>query len=241
MLYVLRKFPDYGEELYTDAVRSELRKSLIDLNTLSHNTTSRLDNTYYNVLEKLSILHNTIASMKELATLTRQLNDDFVKESSEVVKDIGIQLDGFDDFHPQERKIEDLEHRIETGREKAHMLGDRVELVKQKIERWERVESEWQQRTRKRLKFLWAITATALLILIGLVASQYTPARTHGPGTLRGFNVSNITVNIPELDDVFGNETQSLKRTAIHALEKLRRLPDEQLEDDPRLRAFDEL
>lgn len=222
-------------------MRSELRKSLVDLNTLSNNTTSRLDNTYYNVLEKLSILHGTIASLRELATLTRQLNNDFIKESTEVVQDIENQLDGFEDFHPQERKIENLEHRIERGREKAHMLGDRVDVVKQKIERWERVESEWQQRTRKRLKFLWAITAVALLLLVGLVAFQYTPARTHGPGTLRGFNVSNITVNIPELEDVFGNETQSLKRPAIDALEKLRQVPEDELEDDPRLRAFDEL
>ncbi len=220
---------------------SELRKSLVDLNSLSNHSTSRLDNTYYNVLEKLSILHSTIASMKELATLTRQLNDDFIKESSEVTKDIETQLDGFDDFRPQERKIEDLEHRIESGRERAHMLGDRVDLVMQKIERWERVESEWQQRTRKRLKFLWAITATALLILVGLVAFQYTPARTHGPGTLRGSNVSNITVNIPQMEDLFGNETHSLSRMATDALEKLKRVPEEELEDDPRLRAFDDL
>lgn len=211
------------------------------MNTLSHNTTSRLDNTYYNVLEKLSVLHNTIASLKELAILTKQLNDDFIKESSEVAKDIETQLDGFDDFLPQERKIEDLEHRVEIGRERTHVLGDRVGLVKQKIERWERVESEWQQRTRKRLKFLWAITATALLLLVGLVAFQYTPARTHGPGTLRGFNVSNITFNITQLEDIFGNETQNLKRSVTDALEKLRRVPDEELEDDPRLRAFDEL
>jgi predicted ribosome quality control (RQC) complex YloA/Tae2 family protein len=241
VLYVLRMCPDCGAGLYTNNLPSELRKSLVDLNTLSNNTTSRLDNTYYNVLEKLSILHSTIASLKELATLTRQLNDDFIKESSEVVQDIEIQLDSFEDFHPQERKIEDLEHRIEAGREKAHMLGDRVDLVKQKIERWEKVESEWQQRTRKRLKFLWAITAIALLLLVGLVAFQYTPARTHGPGALRGFDVSNITVTIPELEDVFENETQSLKRSAIDALEKLRGVPEEELEDDPRLKAFDEL
>lgn len=241
MLYVLRMSPDYEGGLYTDNMISELQKSLVDLNTISNNTTSRLDNTYYNVLEKLSTLHSTIASLKELATLTRQLNDDFIQESTEVVKDIETQLDGFEDFHPQERKIENLEHRIETGQEKAHMLGDRVELVKQKIERWEKVESEWRQRTRKRLKFLWAITVVALLLLVGLVAFQYTPARMHGPGTLRGFNMSNITTNVPELEDVFGNETQSLKRSAIDALEKLRRVPEEELEDDPRLRAFDEL
>jgi predicted ribosome quality control (RQC) complex YloA/Tae2 family protein len=241
VLYVLRMSPAYGNWLYTYNMRSELRKSLVDLNTLSNNTTSRLDNTYYNVLEKLSVLHSTIASLKELSTLTRQLNDDFIQDSTEVAKDIETQLDGFEDFHPQERKIKDLEQRIETGREKAHMLGDRVELVKQKIERWEKVESEWQQRTRKRLKFLWAITAIVLLLLVGLAAFQYTPTRTHGPGALRGFNVSNITTNVPALEDMIGNETRSLKRSTIDALEKLRRTPEEELEDDPRLKAFDEL
>lgn len=220
---------------------SELRKSLVELNTLSNSTTSRLDNTYYSVLEKLSALNSTIVSLKELAALTRKLNDEFVKESTEVVRDIEIQLDGFKDFQGQERKIGDLEHRIEIGREKAHMLGDRVELVKQKIELWERVEGEWQQRTRKRMNILWAVIATALFILFGLVAFQYTPARIQEPGMLHGINLSNIVVNLSEIGNILSNETRSLKGSAFDALEELRRAPQEELEDDPRLRAFDEL
>src|SRR6202035_2487760 len=110
-------------------------------------------------------LHNTIASLKELAALTRKLNDGFIQESTEVVNDIEIQLESFGDFQGQERRIGQLEHRVETGREKAHILGDRVELVKQKIERWERVEGEWQQRTRKRLKIIWVMTAVGIFII----------------------------------------------------------------------------
>src|SRR5208282_2689046 len=174
----------------------------------------------------------------ELAALTRKLNEDFIKESTEVVRDIEIQLDSFEDFHGQERRIEDLEHRIETGREKAHMLGDRVELVKQKIERWEKVEGEWQQRTRKRLKIIWVVIAVTVLILLGLVAFQYTLARTQGPGTLHGFNMSNISINISRIENILSNETQSLKRSTLDALEELQRAPEEGLQDDPRLRAF---
>jgi hypothetical protein len=233
--------PDYQTGLFTDEVCRELRKSLFDLNNLSNNTTSRLDNTYYSVLEKLSALHNTIASLKELAALTRKLNDDFIQESTEVVNDIEIQLESFGDFQGQERRIRQLEHRVETGQEKAHILGDRVELVKQKIERWERVEGEWQQRTRKRLKIIWVMTAVAIFIISGMVALQYAPARTHGPGTLHGFNMSSIAVNISQIENILSNETRSLKRSAFDALEELRRAPEEELEDDPRLRAFDEL
>jgi hypothetical protein len=169
------------------------------------------------------------------------LNDDFITESTEVVRDIEIQLDNFEEFREQERRIGDLEHRVETGREKAHMLGDRVELVKQKIERWERVEGEWQERTRKRLKIIWVVMVVILVVICGGVAFQYAPARTQGPGTLHGFNISNIAANMSEIPKILSNETRSLKRSSFDALEQLRRAPVEDLEDDPRLRAFDEL
>jgi hypothetical protein len=225
----------------TDSSRREFRRSLLELNTLSNNTTSRLDNTYYSVLEKLSALNNTIASLKELALMTRKLNDDFVKESSEAVTEIGTQLDAFKDFEEQEQKIENLEQRIEAGREKAQTLAYRVEAMKQKIERWETVEGEWQQRTRKRLKILWGITAVILMILAGLTVFQYTPARTQGPGVLRGLNVSNMTINRSEIESRLGNETLRMKKSAINALERLRRPPEDEMGNDPRLRAFDEL
>ena len=221
--------------------QSELRKTLLDLNTFSNNTTNRLDDTYYSVLEKVNTLNSTIASLKELAELSRKMNDDFTRDSSEVVTDVISQLDAFGDFQAQEQKVLNLEKRIVAGRERAESLGLRVQAVKQRIERWEKVEGEWQQRTRKTLRVLWSVTAVIFLVVLGLVAFQYTPARTLGPGVLHGFNISNFTVNISDIGSGVGNETLRLKRSAIDALERLQQPPGEEIEEDPRLRAFDEL
>lgn len=115
-----------------------------------------------------------------------------------------------------------------------------MSLVQQKIDRWEKVESEWRMRTRKRLKALWVIMSVAVFVLLGLLVFQYTPARTQGPGVLRGLNISNFSEALPELEERLGNETLNLKRSAENVLERLTKT-QEKVEEDPRLRVFDEL
>jgi hypothetical protein len=220
---------------------SELRNALNSLNTLSNNTTRRLDNTYYSVLEKLSVLHGTITSLKELAGLTRELNEEFEHESQEVVTEIEASLAGFEGFEDQQKRIEALAERVKKGREKIKLLGDRVEIVTEKVDGWDKAEGEWRERTRKRLKVLWIIITVCGVLVLGLVAFQYTPARTQGPGVLKGFNASELSGDVPDLEKI-RNETWSLKRKTEDALEKMKaRGKEEKVEDDARLRVFDEL
>jgi hypothetical protein len=213
----------------------ELRKLLLDLNTLSNDTTRRLDTAYYSVHEKLGMLHSTIASLKDLARRTRNLNDEFKLESQGIVADIETQLVSFENFSVQGKKVKELQKRIEAGRQIVQALGTRVDVVKTKIEGWERVEMEWQQRTRKRLKILWAFIGLATLVFVLFLIFQYTPTRTQDPGVLYGFDIKNST---PGLGEKLSNETL---RIAVDVLERLRRGVDEGLGDDPRLRGFDEL
>lgn len=214
------------------------------LNTLSNNTTRRLDNTYYTVLEKLSTLQNTIASMKEIATATRTLDTDFKTESEEVVRDITTQLEGFGGFEEQQERIESLQERVRKGRERIKVLGGRVEGVKKRVESWEMAEGEWQEKTRKRLRILWILMSVCAAAIFALVVFQYTPARTHGPGVLKGFNASSLLGEIPDMEKL-KNETWNLKRSTEDALQSLRHKhkeeEEEKLEPDPRLRLFDEL
>src|SRR5437016_3208943 len=112
----------------------------MNLNALSNTTTRRLDNTYYSILEKLSMLQSTISSLKELANMTRALKTDFKAESDEVVSDVSAQLDTFSDFSEQEKRIEALQERIKKGREKIKVLANRVDVVKERVEGWERAE-----------------------------------------------------------------------------------------------------
>jgi len=217
----------------------ELRNALMSLNTLSNNTTRRLDNTYYSVLEKLSVLQNTISSLKELAGLTKELNEEFKSESEELVGDIQAQLDGFQGFEEQEKRITDLQARIVQGRDKIKILGGRVDVVRERVEGWEKAEFEWQEKTRKRLRVLWTLMSIVLVIFIALVVFRNTPARSH-PHLPDGMNASSLAEKIPSLEQI-GNETINLTRKTIDAWEGLKERDGEELEDDPRLRIFDEL
>lgn len=220
-------------------VNRELRNALMTLNTLSNNTTRRLDNTYYSVLEKLSLLQNTISSLKELAGLTRELNAEFKNESEEIVGDIRAQLDGFQGFEEQEKRITDLQERIVQGRDKIKILGSRVDVVRERVEGWEKAELEWQEKTRKRLRVLWTLMSIVVVIVIALVVFRHTPARTH-PHLPEGMNTSTLTDKIPSFEQI-ANDTVNLTRKTVDALEGLRGKDSEELEDDPRLRIFDEL
>lgn len=211
------------------------------LNTLSNNTTRKLDNTYYSVLEKLSMLQNTIQNLKELALMTKKIDEDFKTESGEIVKDAQTQLDGFGEFEEQQKKIESLDERIQQGRLKIKVLAERVDIVRERVEDWERGELEWQERTRRRLRLLWIIMSISATALIAVILFQYTPARAQGSGAIRGLNAS-LARKIPSLEDL-QNETWNLKQSTVDALDGLQnRTKEEQpAEEDSSLRIFDEL
>jgi hypothetical protein len=220
-------------------VYSELRNALLSLNTLANNTTQRLDNTYYSVLEKLSTLQNTMASLKELANMTRKLNADFKTESEEVVNDINTQLSTFKVFDDQQKRIEGLAERVQAGRERIKTLASRVDIVKERVNCWDKAEAECKDNTRKRLRIMWTFVFIFAFIITGMVMYQYTPAKTHGPGNLKGLNTTGLLGKMPDID--LENETWMLKRKTEDSLAGLRNNPPEWLEEDPRLRVFDEL
>lgn len=233
--------PSTAEKAENAVAARSLRKSLQELRILSNNTTSRLDNTYYSVLEKFSALQSTVAALQELSLVARRLNDDFNEESQTITKEVQDQIDAFQGFEAQQRKIETLQSRIQIGTDKVDKLAARVEVVRKRAEGWATVEEQWQEKTRRRIRLFWAISATTLLVLLGLLIFQYTPARTLGPGVLKGFDPPDVGDVVSKLEaDVF-NDSFTLKRQASHVLDELRRVPDAPLEDDPRLKAFDEL
>ncbi|TVY47213.1 hypothetical protein LCER1_G007701 [Lachnellula cervina] len=238
------------EEREKGVVRAtELRNALISLNTLSNNTTRRLDNTYYNVLEKLSMLQNTISSLKELAGMTKALNSEFKTESEEIVSDIRMQIDSFEGFESQESKIAGLQARIVQGREKITVLGGRVDVVRERVEGWEKAELEWQEKTRKRLRVLWIVMSVVAVLVVALVVLRYTPARTQGPGVIKGMNMTGLEKKVEEIQVGVSNLTRGIGTgDKLKELQELQELQDgdgdedeDSLEDDPRLRLLDEL
>lgn len=238
----LMKEGEVKEERERGALRAtELQHAIMGLNTLSNNITRRLDNTYYAVLEKLSVLQSTIMSMKELASMTKQLNEEFKTESEGVVHDVEIQLDGFEAFEDQQKHIEELQERVMAGRERIKTLGSRVDVVREKVEGWEKAEGEWQEKTRKRLRILWILMAMCGVIMVAMMGMKYTPARNQTIDALKGVNASSLAEILPDLERI-KNETKSMGRSTLDALGKmLEKEEEEKLEEDPRLRLFDEL
>ena len=148
----------------------------MDLHHFSTTATRRLDDTYYSILKKLGLLQSTIASLKELADDSQQLQASFQAESDEIARDFGAQLDALGQFDEQQERIEALQGRIRAGRDRAQGLSERVRVVQGRIEGWENADEEWQERTRRRLKVIWVIMSTVLCALFCLfLLGKYAP------------------------------------------------------------------
>ena len=122
----------------------ELRSSLQALSEHSLKTTRRLDDTYYSILEKLSILRSTIGGLQELSALTKELHESFQNDADEFQGEVEGQIDVFNEFEVQRQQIEKLEARIRAGREKADALNARLEEARRQVEARERIEGEWE-------------------------------------------------------------------------------------------------
>ncbi|KAH8733060.1 hypothetical protein GQ44DRAFT_696868 [Phaeosphaeriaceae sp. PMI808] len=137
------------EEVELEQKRVETRErhlhtALKVLSDQSLKTSRRLDDTYYSILEKASVLRQTIGSLQELSGLTKELHENFTSDTKELVEDVQSQFDGFDTFDTQQQQITGLEERIKAGKQKADSLTDRLTVAKERVEARAQSELEWQ-------------------------------------------------------------------------------------------------
>ncbi|QSZ34491.1 hypothetical protein DSL72_006085 [Monilinia vaccinii-corymbosi] len=218
-----------------------LRNTLTDVNVVADDTTRHLDATYYSVLERLGDLHKTIDSLKELAAMTRHLNEDFNTEGEELVQESRAQLEGYEEFETQERKIKALEKRVEEGRDTINTLSRRVDVVRKRVKGWEQAEQEWQDKTRKRLKMMWILMSVCASIFVAVVILAYIPSKPNGHGLL---NDSNLTA-LEDMETV-KNESRNMHSPPFDTLESSTSASEGKQEagkatEDPRLKIFEEL
>ncbi|KPM37690.1 hypothetical protein AK830_g8869 [Neonectria ditissima] len=152
-----------------------LKQSLVDLGVFSTSASRRLDDTYYAILEKMSSLSHTVRALKDLAETSRNIHNDFEKDSKQLEDDITVQVASLGQFEEQEASIESLQTRIQDGRAKVRSLSDRVDVVRRRVEGWEQLDKVSQEKTRRRLKAIsicMSVVALAM-ILIFFFGSQY--------------------------------------------------------------------
>ncbi|KFH47984.1 hypothetical protein ACRE_011830 [Hapsidospora chrysogenum ATCC 11550] len=159
----------------TDSRVEGLKQSLGDLHSFSTTATKRLDETYYAVLDKTSALQNTVAALRDLAEASREIYGTFEEESQDIEVDISRQLDALGRFDEQQRTIESLQSRIQTGRARIRSLSGRVDVVRERVEGWERADREWQDRTRRRLKVVWSVMfAVAVAVIMACLTVDFS-------------------------------------------------------------------
>ncbi|KAI1336824.1 hypothetical protein F5Y15DRAFT_418640 [Xylariaceae sp. FL0016] len=228
------------QRVKTMAATASLKKSLVDLSTFSNTAMQRLDNTYFSVLERLSMLQSTIVAIKEIAGMAQDINRNFETESQALVNEIESQLRLYDQTEDQQIRIRDLQSRIYAGREKVEALSKRVDVVRERIEGWETADREWQERTRKRLRVLWIITlAIAFAVVLVFLGAQYVPA---------SMDVSRVTDlasgsrnDRPLVDEQAGHSAKGAAVLANEVREALNQRRKNGSIEDQVLRAFDEL
>ncbi|PNP54376.1 hypothetical protein THARTR1_05583 [Trichoderma harzianum] len=151
----------------------DLRQSLTELSNFSTETTRQLDQTHYALLEKTSSLQVMVKALKDLAQASCDLQEGFDMAARELETDVTEQLRGIGHFESQQSTIETLQSRIHLGRQTADKLAERVDVVRKQIEGWERADRAWQEKTRKRLRLIWA-ALSVLVCIVGLLFMAFS-------------------------------------------------------------------
>ncbi|CAK7222913.1 hypothetical protein SCUCBS95973_004997 [Sporothrix curviconia] len=170
-----------------------LQAAAADLDNLSSSTSQRLDAAYGSVLSRLSALQDTVLALRSLASAARATNRRFTSEAEAIAHEIDQQVkqlevqdhassgDGSNTANnketgvvltpaDQQYRLEQLSARVHRGRQSIQDLAERVETARSKVERWERADRAWQERTRTRLKALWVVVSSVVLVLVVLLA-----------------------------------------------------------------------
>jgi cell division protein FtsB len=187
----------------------------------------------------MSALQNTISALRDLADSSRDIYGSFEKGSRAIETDITNQIDGIGRFDEQQAKIEGLRSRIHDGRARVQTLSARVDAVRERVESWERADQHWQERTRRRLKYIWTVMSlTSLLTTVLFMFYRFGTLDMSAAGLdeivasaaeLPGYGLPNASDRTPSLLEEVDNQAE----------EPL--LWTKPIRDDDRLRGLDEL
>lgn len=223
------------------AVPRELLNTMHKLSDHSLTATRRLDDIYYSILEKFSTLRNTISSLQELSDLTKDLHHDFEEEAKENTNDIQAQIDALANFSAQQKKVTELEERIQRGRERAVQLDDRLANCKERVAWIDKRDREETEKTGRFYKMMWTILASAVALLVVVKIVYVSKVRDITPSISleevhRMVNFSDMAIPEPVREMLEGLKEGKSKVQLSKSDEPM---PVE-VEND-RLRAFDDL
>ncbi|KAK4560791.1 hypothetical protein LTR86_005370 [Recurvomyces mirabilis] len=153
----------------------ELRNSLKQVEELGMSSTRRLDDTYYSILEKASVLRSTVAGLKRLVEGARAMHKQFDEDTAELETGTKETLDGFGGFEPQEEGIQRLVERLRRSKERTEELDRRLEGARGRVEVFERRDQEGREQRRQRWRVGWGcLVGVVVLVFVVLILRNRT-------------------------------------------------------------------
>ena len=202
----------------------ELRESLKNVEDVAMSSTRELDDRYYSILEKASILRSTVQGLQQLAEESRRMHHTFEQDTQKLEKETKDNLSNFNNFSQQETTINELVKRLQDSRGKTDLLDERLESARHRVEAFEQRESEKEANRRQRWRFVWGSLAVVVMLVVSILIAKNRRAVGH------------------QLNDVVGNRLAKIgdaaEDVALPLHSRLRPSPSE----DPYLRRlFEEL
>lgn len=239
----------------------DLRTALHSLSDQSLKTSRRLDDTYYSILEKVSVLRQTIGTLQELSSLTKELHENFEADTKELLEDVGGQFDTFNNFDSQQQQITGLEERIVAGKKKAAALNERLAKAKERVDARTKSEVEWNTKSTRtdpsilllvahmliidvgRLRIFWSTLGSIAAVVLALIFFyHFRPLHVGRQSKTRPDFASRATIMDAPIPDM---AKEVIMGSSIHAAssepETAPSVHATVSADDVRLRAFDEL
>ncbi|KAK4635656.1 hypothetical protein CLAFUW4_01604 [Fulvia fulva] len=149
-----------------------LRESLKNVEEVAMSSTRQLDDTYYSILEKASLLRSTVASLQQLAEESKRMHSTFKEDTTKLEQETKQNLDGFNNFDGQEKTINDLVVQLRTSKDRTGKLNERLEAARNRIEAYEHRWNEHQKKRRKNWGIIWASIIGLVAFMIAVIAAK---------------------------------------------------------------------
>ncbi|EOA86351.1 uncharacterized protein SETTUDRAFT_47405 [Exserohilum turcica Et28A] len=216
----------------------DIRTALQSLSDQSLKTSRRLDDTYYSILERISVLRQTIGTLHELSSLTRELHENFEADTAELVDDVSGQVEAFDNFKTQQQQVSSLEERIKAGKEKADALTARLEQAKEHVDARAKSEAEWQARNTHCMRIFWiAVGFVITLFFVFVLFHPHEPAHDGAEQFKPKLDPAILNADVPDMAKEAITRAATSRVSPVVDTAKTRHV----LKEDEQLRSFDEL
>lgn len=169
-----RLLPEQIEKAKKDNVRreAELRDSLKNVEDVAMTSTRQLDDTYYAILEKASLLRSTVQSIQQLAEESRKMHSSFDDEREQLEQDTKKSLEAFGNFDVQESTINQLVEQLKVSKDRTNQLNDRLLAARNRVAAYEEREKQKRKTNRQRWGVIWAVLAAVLALVIAVMVAK---------------------------------------------------------------------